>query len=85
MLMGNDGLSGLTGGAGVLIPCRCFILGENSLITSGHTRSFKRKLNSACWRERERKKVRQTEREAGQRFEVIRVRYLMLFECDNVD
>ena len=51
MLVEKDGFSGLTGGAGELIPCRCFILGENSLITSGQTRSLRRKLNSLCCNE----------------------------------
>lgn len=31
---------------------RCLILGENNLIIRGHTLSFRRKLNSGCWRKK---------------------------------
>ena len=31
---------------------RCLMLGENNLIIRGHTLSFRRKLNSGCWREK---------------------------------
>ena len=32
-----------------MLPCRNLMLGEKSLMTRGHTRSFSRKLNSWCW------------------------------------
>ena len=31
---------------------RCLMLGENNLIIRGHTLSFRRKLNSGCWRQK---------------------------------
>ena len=46
--MGKYGLSMGDGDGGVGAPGRYLRLGENSLITSGHTRSLRRKLNSGC-------------------------------------
>jgi hypothetical protein len=38
------------GSDGLFDPCRNFMLGENNLMTSGHTLSLRRKLNSGCYK-----------------------------------
>ncbi len=56
MQMGKYGFStGAGDEALLLLPWRNLMLGENSLMTSGHTRSFSRKLNSWCCTQREHK------------------------------
>ncbi len=53
MQMGKYGFStGAGDEALLLLPWRNLMLGENSLMTSGHTRSFSRKLNSWCCTQR---------------------------------
>lgn len=48
-LMGKYGLSrGVACCALAGMELRYLMLGENNLITSAHTRSFRRKLNSGC-------------------------------------
>jgi hypothetical protein len=46
--IGKNGFSAGIGEGGDGMPCLYFKLGENNLITRGHTRSFSKKLNSLC-------------------------------------
>ena len=47
METGKTGFS--KGGSDELLdPCLNFMLGENNFMTSGHTLSLRRKLNSGC-------------------------------------
>jgi hypothetical protein len=56
MQIGKYGFSTGAGEDEVLDPCLNFIFGEKSLITRGHTLSFRRKLNSWCYLQRGKKK-----------------------------
>lgn len=48
---GKNGFSAAEAGdCGDWALCLYFKLGEKSFITSGHTRSFSKKLNSLCWK-----------------------------------